>query len=447
MKILIGYLVRLRRGRSLNYMNLRILSLSTAFLLVIGYISVAWAGGRDDSVDLNRKTSANLVKKGKALFVHYCAHCHGLSGDGDGFNAEFLDKEPAELSSPKFQAKKTNHQIFKVINKGGAGVRKSHLMPVFGKTLSEAEIWALVAYIRSLGEDDQSHPVFLPQGVSSDRPVFEPVSKEDLQTFNQWFVNEGDKKSSVQAGEKLFKKKKSCFACHQLEEEEEKTGGKIGPDLSQAGARYGPEWLYAWIMNPHAYKPETKMPNMAVASQEAQVLTAFLSGLGSMDQETDWQSFLQATGNSATGKNLFFDPEGKVYCSKCHRVAGDGGTIGPDLSFVGTSRSRLFLLESILDPKAVITAGYSTVLILTKERKFITGVLKFEDDSGVSIVDKEGNDLFVSKKQIKKYKTQKISMMPGNFKDLLEVQEVADILAYLTSLKLPEFSGGTEEEK
>ncbi len=425
-------------------MNLRIFSLISAFLLVIGFTSVVWAGGGDDSVDLNRKTPEILVKKGKALFVHYCAHCHGLAGDGDGFNAEYLEKEPAELSDQKSQAKKTNHQIYKVINKGGAGVRKSHLMPVFGKTLSEAEIWALVAYIRDLG-GDQSHPVFLPQGVNSDRPVFESVSKEDLQTFNKWFEDEGEKKSSIQAGEKLFKKKKSCFACHQLEEEEEKIGGRIGPDLSQAGARYGPEWLYAWIMNPHAYKRETKMPNMAVASEEAQVLTAFLSGLGSINQETDWQPFLQATGNPATGKSLFFDPEGKVYCSKCHRVAGDGGMIGPDLSFVGTSRSRLFLLESILDPKAVITAGYSTVLILTKERKFITGVLKFEDDSGVSIVDKEGNDLFVSKTQIKKYKTQKISMMPGNFKDLLEVQEVADILAYLQSLKLAEFSGVSEK--
>jgi sulfur oxidation c-type cytochrome SoxX len=425
-------------------MNLRIFSVSTAFLFVIGYTSLLWAGGGDDSVDLNRKTPPALVKKGKTLFVHYCAHCHGLAGDGDGFNAEFLDKEPAELSSPKFQAKKTNHQIYKVINQGGAGVRKSHLMPVFGKTLSEAEIWALVAYIRSLGED-QSHPVFLPQGVNSDRPIFEPVSKEDLQAFNKWFEDEGEKNSSVKAGEKLFKKKKSCFACHQLEDEEEKTGGRIGPDLSQAGVRYGSEWLYAWIMNPHAYKPETKMPNMAVAAEEAQVLTAFLSGLGSKKQEMDWQTFLQATGNSATGKSLFFDPEGKVYCSKCHRVAGDGGTIGPDLSFVGTSRSRLFLLESILDPKAVITAGYSTVLILTKERKFITGILKFEDDSGVSIIDKEGNDLFISKTQIKKYKTQKISMMPGNFKELLEVQEVADILAYLTSLKLAVFSGLSEK--
>lgn len=429
-------------------MILRIFSFSTAFLLFFGSLSMIWADGGEDSADMNRKTPRILVQKGKTLFVHYCAHCHGLLGDGDGFNAEFLDKEPAELSDQKFQAKKTNHQIYKIIDKGGASARKSQLMPVFGKTLSEAEIWALVAYVRELGEDD-SHPVFLPQGVNEDRPLDEPVSKDELQSFSQWFRDEGESESSIQAGEKLFKKKKSCFACHQLDDDGETSGGRIGPDLSQAGVRYGAEWLYAWIKNPHAYKRETKMPNMAVSTKEAQALSAFLSGLGSKNNETseNWQSYLQAAGNPETGKSLFFDPEGKVYCSKCHRVNGKGGTIGPDLSFVGTSRSRLFLLESILDPKAVITAGYSTVLILTKERKFITGILKFEDDSGVNIVDKEGNDLFVSKEQIKKYKTQKISMMPGNFKDLLEAQEVVDILAYLASLKLDEFSGLPEGEK
>jgi len=426
----------------------RILSLSTAFLLTFGSISVLEAGGVDGSVDLNKKTPRFLIQKGKSLFVHFCAHCHGLSGDGDGFNAEFLDKEPAELSDSKFQAKKTNHQIFRVINKGGAGVRKSHLMPLFGKTLSESEIWALVAYIRDLGGDD-SHPVILPKDVNSDRPLDDPVSKEDIQIFNQWFKDEGKKDSSIQAGEKLFKKKKSCFACHQLEDEGGKAGGRIGPDLFQSGAHYGPEWLYAWILNPHAYKPGTKMPNMNVTPGEAQVLVAFLSGLGSENEATpeDWQSFLETAGNPEKGKSLFFAPEGKVYCSKCHRVNRKGGTIGPNLSFVGTSRSRSFLLESILDPKAVITTGYSTVLVLTKERKFITGILKFEDDSGLSIIDKEGNDLFIRKDQIKKYKTQKISMMPGNFKDLLEVQEVADILAYLKSLKLPELSGESEEKK
>jgi putative heme-binding domain-containing protein len=421
-------------------MFLRIIFLSTAYLLITGFFSVSplWAGGGSDLVDLNRKTSPQLVAKGKDLFVKFCAHCHGLSGDGDGDNAEYLDKEPAELSDEKFQAKKTNHQIFRIIQKGGVGVRKSHLMPVFGHTLSESEIWSLVAYIRSFGEEKSSHPVFLPQGVNTERPLAESVPTASIQSFRKWFREEGEKESSIQAGEKLFRKKRSCFACHQLDEE----GGRVGPDLSQSGFRYGPEWVYAWILNPQAYKAETKMPNIGASQEEARFIAAFLNGLHEENEgpSEDERVYSTTSGNSENGKRLFFDPEGKVYCSKCHRVHGDGGTIGPVLDHVGTSRSPDFLLESILDPKAVITAGYSTVLILTKDRKFITGIKKFEDDSGIGIVDKEGKELFIRKDQIKKYKTQKISMMPGNFKELLEVQEVADILAYLKSLKLPEFS-------
>ena len=421
----------------------RTLFLSTAFLLVTGWYfpSLIWAGG-NASVDLNLKTSAHLVSEGKKLFGHFCAHCHGLQGDGDGFNAEYLEKEPAELSHEKFQSKKTNHQIYRSIHKGGAGVRKSHLMPAFGSTLSEAEIWALVAYVRSLG-GDHSHPVILPKEAVSERPVAEPASAADIQSFRKWFQAEGEKDASIQAGEKLFKKKKSCFACHQIDEE----GGRVGPDLTRSGINYSPEWLYAWMRSPQGYKSETRMPNMGVNPEEANVLAAYLNSLHGENPspDEDLLPFLKAKGNPENGKNLFFDPEGKVYCSKCHRVNAEGGDLGPDLSQVGTSRSAEFLLQSILDPKAVITSGYSTVLILTKDRKFITGIKRLEDDSGLKIVDKEGKELFIPKSEIKKFKTQKISMMPGNFAELLEVQEVADILAYLTSLKIPEFSGQSKE--
>ena len=47
-----------------------------------------------------------LASQGRPLFFHYCAACHGVSGDGDGYNAEQLEKEPAELSDIKFIAKK-----------------------------------------------------------------------------------------------------------------------------------------------------------------------------------------------------------------------------------------------------------------------------------------------------------------------------------------------------
>ncbi|GJL80285.1 MAG: hypothetical protein NPINA01_32740 [Nitrospinaceae bacterium] len=427
-------------------MFLRILFLGTIFLLaaVLCSPNLIWAGGGDDLSDLTRKTPPSLVNQGKKLFAHFCAHCHGRSGDGDGFNAEYLEKEPAELSDEKFQSKKTNHQIFRVIQKGGIGTRKSHLMPVFGNTLSDSEIWSLVAYIRSLGGDD-SQPVFLPQKVKTERPLSVAASAAIIQAFREWFREEGEKQSSIQAGEKLFRKKKSCLACHQLDEE----GGRVGPDLSRAGFRYKPEWLYAWILRLRAYKAETIMPNLGLSQEEARFIAAFLNGLHGETEGTpeDGLPYLQATGNPENGKRLFFDPEGKVYCSKCHRVDGEGGTVGPRLDYAGTRRSPEFLLESILDPKAEITAGYSTVLILTKDRKFITGVKKFEDDSGVGLVDKEGKELFIRTEEIQKYKTQKISMMPGNFKELLDVQEVADILAYLKSLKLPEFSERVAEGK
>jgi hypothetical protein len=76
-------------------------------------------------------------------------------------------------------------------------------------------------------------------------------------------------------------------------------------------------------------------------------------------------------------------------------------------------------------------------MILTKNRKFITGIKKNEDESGIDIVDKEGKNLHIPREKIKKFKIQKISTMPSNFKDLLEIQDVTDVLAYLRTLTLP----------
>ncbi|NIQ02761.1 MAG: Triheme cytochrome c, partial [Nitrospinaceae bacterium] len=115
-----------------------------------------------------------------------------------------------------------------------------------------------------------------------------------------------------------------------------------------------------------------------------------------------------------------------------------GGHVGPPLTIVGTTRTQPFLLESILNPKAVITVGYSSILILTKKGKFITGVKVNEDDSSIDLVDKEGSALHIPKTEIKKFKTQKISIMPGNFKDILTPDEVRHLLAYLGTLHLQE---------
>jgi putative heme-binding domain-containing protein len=401
-----------------------------ANLLIILLLTWTWAAATVVASPENEKISP-LASQGRVLFQDYCAACHGVSGDGDGYNAEQLDKEPAELSDLKFISKKKDSQIYRVIKFGGQGVKKSHLMPVFGHTLSEEEIWSLVAYVRYLAED-KDHPVILPDNTPKTRPARASIPHDPLNVFSDWYSKNGRDASLIDQGEKLFRKKKSCFACHQLEDE----GGLLGPDLSRAGFSYTPEWIFTWIGNPQRIKPQSKMPNMGLDNEECQAITVFLASLSGEGIKKKWGAYLISPGNPVRGKKLFFDAEGKANCGKCHTVSGQGGKVGPQLSFVGTSRTPAFLLESILNPKAVITSGYSSVLILTKKGKFITGVKRNEDDSSIDLMDKEGNALHISKDDIKKYKTQKISIMPGNFKDILTQDDVRHLLAYLATLKI-----------
>lgn len=424
--------------------------------LVMAPATLVIAGGHESAEDVQ---FSELAMAGEPLYLHYCAHCHGVSGEGDGFNAENLEKDPAELSDNAFVSKRSNEKLFKVISEGGRAAKKSYLMPVFGRTLSEKEIWSLVAYIRLLAEDKE-HPVSLPPNTKKERPNIPPETGESLRSFIDWFKREGSSNELVKKGESLFRDKLACIACHSISDE----GGRVGPELTRAHYLYKPEWLYVWIKNPQHAKPKTRMPNLGVSEKQARALVAFLQNLRGIDEAgededeeggeqvtnnepseglkqivlEEWKPFLESEGDVAAGKALFFDLEGTANCAKCHSVKGDGGKVGPDLSLVGTSRTKEFLLESILNPKAVITVGYASVLILTKEGKFLTGIKINEDDQSLDIVDKDGKSLHVEKSLIKKFKMQKISIMPGNFKDILSKEEIQNLLAYLTSLTLPQ---------
>jgi putative heme-binding domain-containing protein len=310
-------------------------------------------------------------------------------------------------------------------------------MPAFGYTLSEEEIWLLVAFIRYLGNDKSS--VTVPDNVQSERPLRPVLTKADMLSFSKWFSENGQAKEQTDSGKTLVMNKKSCLGCHQLNDE----GGKIGPSLNRSSSNYKPEWLYAWISNPQNFRPGTRMPNLGLEPKEVRAITSFLVSFQPEEEDEkfatpeDWKQYLSSEGDPKRGENIFHDPEGIANCSKCHLVKGQGGAVGPDLSYVGTSRTREFILESILNPSAVITHGYQTVMILTTNRKFITGIKKNEDESGIDILDKEGKNLHIPRENIKKFKIQKISTMPGNFKDLLEIQDITDVLAYLGSLTLP----------
>ena len=366
-----------------------------------------------------------LMKTGEPLFIHYCSHCHGINGDGEGFNAEYLDREPADLTDSEFMAKRKDSRIYRVINKGGPEVRKSNLMPAFGNTLSDLEVWSLVAYVRSLSEGELKG---LPKNLNSERPKGAKLSEKELTAFKAW-VKSGGLDEASGMGELLVNNKKSCPACHAIEDE----GGALGPDLTRAGLLYSPEWLFRWLNNPQEFKPNTKMPNHGLSVEEVKAITSFLMGLTGEEEEP---IKIEAKGNVEKGKMLFFDLNGKAKCAKCHKVNQDGGEIGPDLSFVGTSRTKEFLVESILEPNKVLTSGFATVSVLSKEGKFFNGVQKNIKKDSFDLIDEAGKVSSIKQDRINKFKFADKSLMPDNFKTVLSEQEIADILFYLKTLKL-----------
>lgn len=100
-----------------------------------------------DSVDTNASASANA---GRGIFTQNCAACHGLDGYGNGPNSIALEKKPANFSRGFYKQYSDEMWFFRV-SEGVPGTR----MPRFGEVLTEAQRWYLVAYLKTLPQDNE----------------------------------------------------------------------------------------------------------------------------------------------------------------------------------------------------------------------------------------------------------------------------------------------------
>jgi len=88
---------------------------------------------------------ASIIKTGKTLYMSYCAPCHGNSGKGDGIAAATLNPKPANHTSPIIQAEPDGSLFYKIT------VGRTP-MPTYKATLTDAQRWTLVCYIKTLGK-------------------------------------------------------------------------------------------------------------------------------------------------------------------------------------------------------------------------------------------------------------------------------------------------------
>ena len=137
-------------------------------------------------------------------------------------------------------------------------------------------------------------------------------------------------------------------------------------------------------------------------------------------------------GDIERGRQVF--AAAKTSCSKCHRIEGEGGQIGPDLSTIGRSRSQRDLLEAILFPSASFARGFAPYVIQTDDGQTVSGIILGEGAQKLRLgIDKDKSQL-IANDTIEEIRASNVSIMPSDVHRSLTPQELADLVSYLKSL-------------
>jgi len=151
-------------------------------------------------------------------------------------------------------------------------------------------------------------------------------------------------------------------------------------------------------------------------------------------------SFALAGGNAYRGSRQFFE-NNVLPCARCHKVNGEGGEAGPDLSLAGKQKSKEYLLESVIKPSAHIAAGFDNVTITLKNGDTETGSLASESPTQIVLKHADGTTANIDPRQVKTRVTAP-SSMPEIYAQVLTRSQLRDLQAFLQVLTRAERPDG-----
>lgn len=135
----------------------------------------------------------------------------------------------------------------------------------------------------------------------------------------------------------------------------------------------------------------------------------------------------KGTGTAEAGKPLFVK-----HCGICHKLHGEGNSIGPDLT--GAERKDVGRLTSnIIDPSSMIRQQYIAQVIQTDSGRVLTGLLAEATPETITILDSKNKRTVLNRDEIEEMKESTISLMPEKILEPLSNQEIRDLYAYLMS--------------
>ncbi|HBO84870.1 MAG: hypothetical protein A2073_05195 [Deltaproteobacteria bacterium GWC2_42_11] len=284
---------------------------------------------------------------------------------------------------------------------------------------------------------------------------------------------------SPEGGEAIFWGKGRCYTCHSIGDSGSAVrcpnlgvwGDKFPLPIGErakerakqrekdTGLPYTPaDYLIESLANPSAYLVEGFKNEMAVVyappiSLSLNEIKAAILYLLSQGGEVDVNAINNPTelskkfydrviagsqaggGDPGHGEEVFMG----AGCIDCHKLKGQGGDIGPDLTTIGTKGFKS-ISESILRPADTFTPGYETYTVIKKDGKEmfdasgkkVSGVKIKDSADSVDIAVSAGVIINVPKSEIKELQIDKNkSVMPDEIVEVITVKDYQDIVAFM----------------
>jgi len=146
-----------------------------------------------------------------------------------------------------------------------------------------------------------------------------------------------------------------CGLCHNIPA----SGLNIPPSLANAGDKFQTSWIEVYLKAPYrrrwastGVRPTLRMPNFLLNEDEARALAAHLSAQHDSTRSKKLSFEFQKNDSTrvAEGKEIYQE----YACYGCHKIAGNGGEMGPDLSGVGSRLRPEYLAAFLRNPQAFI---------------------------------------------------------------------------------------------
>jgi len=211
-----------------------------------------------------------------------------------------------------------------------------------------------------------------------------------------------------------------CADCHGTDGR-----GVRGPDITQIwNSGRTDDGLFKTIRNG---VPGSEMPAFAVPRVSDRDVWQMLAYVKTLATPASTEPL---RGNAENGAKLF-----RTLCVACHKVNSNGGRLGPDLSRIGSARTRDVLVARIRRGAEDFRAGFEPVTVTPADGAPIQGVKKNEDLFSVQIMDSRERIQGYEKDKVKAVENGKKSAMPIFGPDRLSDNDLDDLLRYLQTLR------------